>query len=169
MTPNHPLRDMIATISAWALARSPIRAVVLTSTRAIPNAPVDVLSDYDVILIVQDIQPFVTDRTWLNDFGDVLVVYWDPIHADPIFGIEKCANVTQYADGLKIDFTLCPLVLFEQIVAAPVRPYTRVRATSRTGGENTLYRFLSRGAARIWAAWHPQVRGKSGHAPSIHG
>lgn len=38
--------------------------------------PVDILSDYDVILIVQDIHPFVTDRTWLNDFGDVLVVYW---------------------------------------------------------------------------------------------
>jgi aminoglycoside 6-adenylyltransferase len=122
MIPRHSPRDTIATISAWARARSPIRAALLTSTRAIPNAPVDRLSDYDVILVVQDIQPFVTDRTWLNDFGEVLVAYWDPIHADPVFGIEKCSNVTQYADGLKIDFGLWPVVLFEQIVTAPALP-----------------------------------------------
>jgi aminoglycoside 6-adenylyltransferase len=100
-------------------ARSAIRAMLLTSTRAIPDAPIDVLSDYDVILIMQDIHPFVVDRAWLNDFGDVLVVYWDPIYPDPVFGIERCGNVTQYADGLKIDFTLWPVALFQQIAAAP--------------------------------------------------
>ncbi len=119
---TEPTRDIIPTLIEWATARSSIRAVLLTSTRAIPDAPVDALSDYDVILIVQDLQPFVTDRTWLNDFGDVLVVYWDPIHPDPVFGIEQCGNVTQYEDGLKIDFTLWPVALFQQIVAAPVLP-----------------------------------------------
>jgi aminoglycoside 6-adenylyltransferase len=104
----------------WATARSPIRAVLLTSTRAIPNATIDALSDYDVILIVQEILPFVADHTWINDFGDVLVAYWDPIYPDPVFGIEKVGNVTQYTDGLKIDFTLWPVSLFQQIVAAPV-------------------------------------------------
>ena len=49
--------------------------MLLTSTRAVPNAPVDMLSDYDVILIVQDIRPFHEDRRWLEDFGDVLVAY----------------------------------------------------------------------------------------------
>jgi aminoglycoside 6-adenylyltransferase len=102
------------------MARDPIRAVLLTSTRAVPNAPVDALSDYDVILIVQDIQPFAAERSWLNDFGEVLVAYWDPVYPNPVFGIEQCGNVTQYADGLKIDFTLWPVALFQQIVAAPV-------------------------------------------------
>jgi aminoglycoside 6-adenylyltransferase len=122
MPSSQPPPAVIRTLIAWATARHPIRAMVLTSTRAVPNAPVDVLSDYDVILIVQDIQPFVTDRTWLNDFGEVLVAYWDPVHADSVFGIEKCGNVTQYADGLKIDFGLWPVVLFQQIVAAPELP-----------------------------------------------
>jgi aminoglycoside 6-adenylyltransferase len=119
MTTRQPTHDLIPALTQWVTARSAIRAMLLTSTRAIPDAPIDVLSDYDVILIMQDIHPFVVDRAWLNDFGDVLVVYWDPIYPDPVFGIERCGNVTQYADGLKIDFTLWPVALFQQIVTAP--------------------------------------------------
>jgi aminoglycoside 6-adenylyltransferase len=113
-------RDVLNTITQWANAKDEIRAVLLTSTRAVPNAHVDALSDYDVILIVEDIYPFVSNREWLYDFGKVLVVYWDPIYPHPMFGIDCCANVTQYADGLKIDFTLWSAELFQKIVAAPV-------------------------------------------------
>lgn len=120
MTPSFPVPDIIPTLIQWANARTSIRAVLLTSTRAVPNAPVDILSDYDVILVVEDIQPFVNDRTWLNDFGEVLVVYWDQVHPDPVFGIEQCGNVTQYVSGLKIDFTLWSVAQFQQVVAAPV-------------------------------------------------
>ncbi len=119
MTTSQPARDMLHVITEWARARSAIRAVLLTSTRAIPHGRVDALSDYDVILVVQDIHPFAEDRAWINDFGDVLVVYWDPVQPDPDFGIDYIANVTQYADELKIDFTLWPVALFQQIVAAP--------------------------------------------------
>lgn len=116
------MKDTASDIIAWAAARESIRAVLLTSTRAIPDAHTDALSDYDVILIVEDIHPFADERAWLNDFGDVLVAYWDPVHADPVFSVERCGNVTQYADGLKIDFTLWPVALFAQIVAAPALP-----------------------------------------------
>ena len=109
-------------IIKWAESQTEIRAVLLTSTRAVHNAHVDALSDHDVILIVRSIQLFVEDRTWINDFGEVLVVYWDPIHVAPEFGDEIIANVTQYTTGLKIDFTLWPVSLFEKIVAAPALP-----------------------------------------------
>ena len=119
---EEPNRDIEPVIIRWAESKDTIRAVLLTSTRAVPGAHVDALSDHDVILIVQDIQPFVEDRTWLNDFGDVLVVYWDPVFPDPDFGIDRTANVTQYASGLKLDFTLLPVSLCEKIVAAPALP-----------------------------------------------
>jgi aminoglycoside 6-adenylyltransferase len=118
MQPPHTEERMVK----WAEVQNEIRAILLTSTRAVPGAHVDALSDHDVILIVQSIQPFVEDRTWINDFGEVLVVYWDPVHADPGFGDEIIANVTQYESGLKIDFTLWPVSLFEKIVAAPTLP-----------------------------------------------
>jgi aminoglycoside 6-adenylyltransferase len=109
-------------IIRWAGSQSEIRAVLLTSTRAVPNAHMDALSDHDVILIIRSLQPFVEDRSWINDFGEVLVVYWDPVFPDPDFGMDRTANVTQYASGLKIDFTLWPVSLFEKMVAAPALP-----------------------------------------------
>lgn len=117
-----PEYDATKDIIQWAAAREPIRAVLLTSTRAVPGAEVDRLSDYDVILIVREIHPFVSDHSWLEDFGEVLVVYWDPVHPDPDYGIDCCANVTQYASGLKIDFTLWPVSLLEHVMAAPALP-----------------------------------------------
>jgi aminoglycoside 6-adenylyltransferase len=111
--------NVIRELVRWAEQLSSIRAMLLTSTRAIPGASVDIFSDYDVVLVVEDIHPFFEDRSWLEDFGKVLVVYWDPIHRDPDYEIEKVANVTQYAEGLKIDFTLWPVELMRKIVQAP--------------------------------------------------
>lgn len=96
--------------------------MLLTSTRAIPNASVDVFSDYDVVLVVRDIHPFFTDRTWVAEFGQVLVAYWDTLHPAPGYGHDQFSNVIQFADGLKIDFTLWPVELLTQIVADPVLP-----------------------------------------------
>jgi aminoglycoside 6-adenylyltransferase len=117
----HP-NDVINKLIQWAEQRYPIRAMLLTSTRAVPNAVVDDLSDYDVVLFVEDIHPFYEDRNWLRDFGEVLVVYWDPIYPDPDYGIDKFGNVTQYADGLKIDFTLCPVEMLGKIIQSPSLP-----------------------------------------------
>jgi aminoglycoside 6-adenylyltransferase len=123
MTTLHPqleLDDILRRLIAWAESRPAIRAMLLTSTRAVPTAPVDALSDYDVILVTVDIQPFHAKRDWLRDFGEVLVAYWDPIHPD--HGLEVFGNVVQYADGLKIDFTLWPVTLMQQIVAKSQLP-----------------------------------------------
>jgi len=112
---HHP-NDVINHLIKWAEQRDSIRAMFLTSTRAVPNAPLDEYSDYDVVLIVKDVHPFFEDRSWLEEFGEVLVPYWDPIHPDPDYGIEMFANVIQYADGLKIDFTLWPIKLLQKII-----------------------------------------------------
>jgi aminoglycoside 6-adenylyltransferase len=119
---THHADDVVPWLIQWAEQQVLVRAMLLTSTRAIPDAPVDVFSDYDVVLVVQDIHPFYTDRTWLQDFGQVLVVYWDPIYPAPDYGIETFANVTQYEDGLKIDFSLWPVELLQRIAEAPALP-----------------------------------------------
>lgn len=118
----HQPDEIINRLIRWSEELDPIRVMLLTSTRAVPNAPVDPLSDYDVILVVNDIHPFFEDRGWLKDFGEVLVEYWDPIHPDPDHGIEMFANVIQYADGLKIDFTFWPVDLLRKIIESPTLP-----------------------------------------------
>jgi len=72
--------------------------MLLTGSRASPYAQVDAFSDYDVVLVLRT-SIILAERTWLQDFGQVLVVYWDPIHTAPGYGIEQVGNVTQYEDG----------------------------------------------------------------------
>ena len=108
--------EIRARLVEWGRQHDAVRAMLLTSTRAVPNAVPDIFSDYDVILVLTDIQPFARDRAWLEDFGHVLTLYRDPIHRDGEF--ERSGNVIQYEDGLKIDFTLWPVGLMQRIVAA---------------------------------------------------
>jgi len=98
--------DVIQQLIQWAKHQTSVRAMLLTGSRANSNTQADVFSDYDVILVVPDIHPFFEDRSWLQDFGEVLVSYWDPIHPEPDFGIEIFSSVNQYANGLDIDFSI---------------------------------------------------------------
>jgi aminoglycoside 6-adenylyltransferase len=119
---QHDPDDTIKRLVEWGEKQKTVRAMLLTSTRAVPHAPLDDLSDFDVVLVVKDIHLFYNDRSWLNDFGEVLVAYWDPIYFDPDTGADKFGNVIQYVDGLKIDFTLYPVSWLQKIVQLPALP-----------------------------------------------
>ncbi len=116
--PDEP--EVLASLTRWAIGRDAVRAVILTSSRAIPNAPVDLLSGYDVILVVRDVDPFFQHREWLSDFGPVLAVYRDPL--TPYCGFPKSGFVTQYENGLKIDFSLWPVDIVRAISLASELP-----------------------------------------------
>lgn len=111
MNPDRILNQLVD----WANQQQLIRAVILTSSRAIPHGALDLFSDYDVILACRSIQPFYLDRTWLGVFGPVLVVYRDPLIEDN--GQERSAYVVQYENGLKIDFNLWPVELLQQVTS----------------------------------------------------
>jgi len=113
--------DVLARIIEWADTARPVRVVLLTSSRATPSATLDRFSDYDVIVVVTDVHPFFENREWLKSFGEVLVVYRDPIHDQ--LGYGRFSYVTQYADGKKIDFTLWPVALLKQIAAESKVPW----------------------------------------------
>jgi len=112
--------EVIQGLTRWGEQQARVRAMLLTSSRADPRAPVDVLSDYDVILAVPDVRPFYDDRAWLGDFGPVLVVYRDPLKPDD--NLQQFGYVTQYENGLKIDFTICPVEILRREVADPQLP-----------------------------------------------
>jgi aminoglycoside 6-adenylyltransferase len=111
---NIELERQILRLMRWGESQDSIRAMLLTSSRANPTADLDLFSDYDIILIVTDILPYFEDRSWLGDFGEVLVVYRDPIQRWHGFG--KFAYITQYEDGTKIDFTLWPIEILQQVI-----------------------------------------------------
>ncbi len=104
----------------WAYSQDLIRAVILTSSRAIPHASVDLFSDYDVILVSRSIEPFYADRAWLEVFGPVLAVYRDPLIDEK--GLKRSAYVVQYENSLKIDFNLWPIELLERVSSSEQLP-----------------------------------------------
>ncbi len=111
---------VISRLIEWSAQRTDIRAAILTSSRAGSVAPVDLLSDYDVILAVEDVHPYFDSRKWLEDFGSVLVLWRDPIRLE--YGLERFACITQYESGLKIDFTLMTKGILRQIVERSLLP-----------------------------------------------
>jgi aminoglycoside 6-adenylyltransferase len=105
---------IIQELIRWGEQRSSVRAMILTSTRTNPDAPTDVFSDYDVIVVVKNIQPYLEQDAWLGDFGRVLVVYRDPVRQE--YGHDRFARITQYEDGTKIDFTIWPVEILLAVV-----------------------------------------------------
>jgi aminoglycoside 6-adenylyltransferase len=120
-TPDHSNEQaLLHHLVQWGEQQQLVRAMLLTSSRANPAAPVDLLSDYDIVVVVTDIRPYLADDTWLEDFGELLVVYRDPVRRR--YGCETFTRVTHYQDATKIDFTIWPTEIMPRIAAEPNLP-----------------------------------------------
>jgi aminoglycoside 6-adenylyltransferase len=112
-------QEVLSKLVAWGEGREDVRAMILTSSRANPDYHHDIFSDYDVILVVKDVHPYLSD-SWLEDFGKVLVVYHDPIQLES--GFAHFTRVTHYQDGTKIDYVVWPAGLLQWITDEPKLP-----------------------------------------------
>lgn len=110
--------QVITKLVALAEQQPLVRAMILTSSRT-SGVPVDRLSDYDVILVVADINSFVKDETWLWDFGKPLVMFRD---SSSLHETTTYARLVLYDDGTKIDYTIWPVALLQRIQARPTLP-----------------------------------------------
>ena len=104
----------------WAENQENVRAMILTSSRTNPYASIDLFSDYDVILVVREILPFYEDKSYLGDYGKVLVVYKNPMGEEG--GFAHSADITQYEDGTKIDYSFSPVEWLRWVVEQPELP-----------------------------------------------
>ena len=112
--------DTLSLLVRWGESQPLVRAMVMTSTMAIPGGASDILSDYDIELALSDVHPFAVSRDWLSAFGRVLVMYQDPL--ETIDGWLHSGNVTQFEGGLKIDFTLLETGYFASLQNVPQLP-----------------------------------------------
>ena len=109
-------------IEAWGASQPGVRGMLLTSSRAVSGAHLDRLSDWDLILVVEEVESWMIERDWITDFGEVLVAYWDPVAPDDVTGLPVGGNVVQYAGTLKIDFSLWPTAMIDVIAAQASLP-----------------------------------------------
>lgn len=108
-------KHVIDKLIAWGAVHPLIRAIILTSSRTRPDGPVDLLSDYDVILVVSDVKPFAFDDAWISEYGKPMVRWNDQ---GEMHGQATYFRGVIYQDYVKIDYSIWPVELLRQIEAS---------------------------------------------------
>lgn len=84
-----------------------IRAAIMNGSRSSPSSIKDHLQDYDIIYVVTDVEAFVNDKLWHNQFGERIIMQ----RPDEIDGIwpdckDRYAYLMLFTDKNRIDLTL---------------------------------------------------------------
>lgn len=101
--------EMMNLIMSKAIEDDRIRAVTMDGSRANKNAVHDEYSDFDIVYFVKDVREFTKDKSWIDYFGDILIVqcpedwYKHPYDYD---SHDTFAYLIQFADGNRIDLTI---------------------------------------------------------------
>ncbi|MDD4494602.1 MAG: aminoglycoside 6-adenylyltransferase [Eubacteriales bacterium] len=102
-------QEMMDLILGVAKGDERIRAVLMNGSKANPNVPKDIYQDFDVAYMVTDIDSFTKDHSWIDVFGNRLMLQMPetmryPDNPDGHFGY-----LMLFEDGNRIDLSLVPL------------------------------------------------------------
>ena len=78
-----------------------VEAVAMSGSRTNPKTPKDEFQDYDVVYVVDDFDNLMSDLSWLNQFGKLI------IEQEVSLGNRRL-YLMLFEDGNRIDLTLCP-------------------------------------------------------------
>ncbi|SIO50576.1 aminoglycoside 6-adenylyltransferase [Chitinophaga niabensis] len=106
--------ELLHEITTWAGKNEAIRAILLTSSRA--NGKADLLSDYDIEFVVNDLPEFLKDDSWLKTFGHPVSVV---VENEEAFDGENAMRMVFYDDYIKVDFKLYAIGKFIEQVNKP--------------------------------------------------
>lgn len=101
---------MIDEILHWANYEKPIRAVVLTGSRAVDKH--DEFSDYDLALFCTDIDTITCDDEWLSKIGKIWVCVHEKIY---IKDKEFPSRLVIFEKGIKVDFSFYPIEVLKDL------------------------------------------------------
>ncbi|MBS6718819.1 MAG: aminoglycoside 6-adenylyltransferase [Streptococcus parasanguinis] len=78
-----------------------VEAIALSGSRTNPQATKDEFQDYDVVYIVDDLEELISDLSWLDQFGNLLISQHNVVEHRHLY-------LMLFEDGNRIDLTLCP-------------------------------------------------------------
>src|SRR5438477_12616803 len=96
-----PETEVLARLTRWAEADTRVRALLLTSSRVSSMAKVDALSDYDMVVGVEDSSAFKGDPAWLIEAYAPILVQLDP-EPGPHYEPGQFNRLVIHEDGTKI-------------------------------------------------------------------
>ncbi|WP_130859270.1 aminoglycoside 6-adenylyltransferase [Gracilibacillus phocaeensis] len=92
-----------------------IRAVGMNGSRTNPRVRADIFQDYDMVYVVEDMEAFVQDSSWVGAFGERIIMQTP--EAMELFPPElggMFSYLMLFTDGNRIDLTLCPVERAEE-------------------------------------------------------
>ncbi|RKD69495.1 aminoglycoside 6-adenylyltransferase [Sinobaca qinghaiensis] len=98
--------EMITLLFKKAQADPAVRAACLNGSRVNPTSRQDLLQDFDVVYVVNDLEPFIRQREWLQEFGDLLIMQTPDEMNGGSGRRHKFAFLMLFTDGIRIDLTL---------------------------------------------------------------
>ncbi|HEU0248985.1 MAG TPA: aminoglycoside 6-adenylyltransferase [Gaiellaceae bacterium] len=102
--------DLIeAAVTDWALERPDVRAAFVIGSRARTDTPADRWSDLDIVLVVDDPEPYAQNSAWVSEFGTPILTF---LEETPVGQRERRVL---YETGEDVDIPLFPLSALEQL------------------------------------------------------
>jgi aminoglycoside 6-adenylyltransferase len=109
-------QEMLELIVNTAKNDDRIRAVVMNGSRANPNAPRDFFQDFDIVYLVTEVDPFKDDPTWINRFGEMMILQMPEAMQDPPPKNDGgFTYLMQFTDGNRIDLGLFPIARLQEL------------------------------------------------------
>ncbi|MGJ7033696.1 aminoglycoside 6-adenylyltransferase [Niabella hirudinis] len=103
------------------VAKDPrIRAVLQDGSRSNPDVTPDIFQDFDIIYVVEELAPFLNDHSWVDVFGEQLILQLPEAMElyPPTPELEGAFSyLLQFKDGNRIDLTIVSVERLE--------PFTR--------------------------------------------
>jgi aminoglycoside 6-adenylyltransferase len=108
-------QEMLDLIVGTASDDARIRAVILSGSRADPNARRDIFQDFDITYLVTDVGPFRENPTWIDRFGEIMILHMPEAMEDPPpMNDGHFGYLMQFTDGNRIDLTLFPIARLDE-------------------------------------------------------
>jgi len=101
-------KEMMSLILDVAKADERIRAVLLAGSRANPVVPKDQYQDYDIAYLVPEIESFTADHSWIDVFGERLMLQMPEAMRNPSGGGHFNYQMI-FKDGNRIDLSIVPI------------------------------------------------------------
>jgi aminoglycoside 6-adenylyltransferase len=98
-----------AQVADWAREREDVRAAVVVGSQARAGTPADRFSDLDVILLVDDPEPYAEDAGWVAEFGTPVLTFLEPAMGD------QRERRVLYETGEDVDLPLIPVSALERL------------------------------------------------------
>lgn len=87
----------------------------MTSSRANPNASIDIFSDYDIELMVTGLNAFSKNEEWICHFGKVIANIKE-------INRKSLTQLVLYSDGIRIDFQVYTVTEFNKTILKSFLP-----------------------------------------------